>query len=243
MSRASFTIAPALAHFLPRERRGTTIEHEYARAATIKQAIESLGVPHTEVGRVLVNGQSATLARIVHEGDKVDVLTHEPGAAPFEEPLAFIADAHLGGLARMLRMLGLDTIYENALQDAAIVEQSARERRVVLTRDRELLKCRDVLRGCYMTALKPEAQLREVSARYELPRHMRPFTLCLHCNLPLQRATSQAIRERVPERIRARYEQFMHCGGCGRVYWEGSHWQRMRHVLAATLELPLTNMG
>jgi uncharacterized protein len=238
MSLASFRVHGALGNFLARERRGVTFDYACARAATLKQAIESIGVPHTEVGRVLVNSQPATLARIVREGDAIEVFPHERGAAPFEQPLAFIADAHLGGLARMLRMLGFDTVFDNALHDPHIVSQAAADRRVVLTRDRELLKCRDVLRGCYVQALKPEAQLREVAQRYSLADHMRPFSVCLHCNLPLARADEEAVRAQVPERIQSHYREFMQCTGCRRVYWEGSHWERMRSVLAQTLEIP-----
>ena len=242
LSAASFRFHGELERFLPRARRGLAFVHEYARAATLKQAIESLGVPHTEIGRVVVNGERATLARTVRENDAVDAFPHEPGQALFQAPLSLIADAHMGALARMLRMLGLDTIYDNALQDAAIVECAATEGRVVLTRDRELLKRREVLRGCYVHALKPEAQLREVAQRYDVAAHMRPFTLCLHCNLPLEPADVHVICERVPERIRAQYDRFKHCVGCRRVFWEGSHWDRMRSVIAATLDVPLSDM-
>ena len=235
MSLATFRFHSELGSFLPRERRETAFDYDCARAATLKQAIESLGVPHTEVGVVNVNSQPATLARTVREGDAIEVFPHAPGAAPFEEPLSFIADAHLGGLARMLRMLGFDTVYDNGLHDPEIVARSGPERRVVLTRDRELLKRRDVLRGAFVHALKPEAQLREMTARYALGRHMKPFSLCLHCNLPLVPADAGRVAQCVPERIRAHYRVFTQCVGCGRVYWEGSHWQRMREVLESAL--------
>lgn len=235
MSLATFRFHSELASFLPRERRETAFDYDCARAATLKQAIESLGVPHTEVGVVNVNGRPATLARTVRDGDAVEVFPHAPGAAPFEEPLAFIADAHLGGLARMLRMLGFDTVYDNGLDDPEIAARSGPERRVVLTRDRELLKCRDVLRGAFVHALKPEAQLREMATRYALARHMKPFSLCLHCNLPLVSADAARVAECVPERIRTHYSVFTQCVGCRRVFWEGSHWERMREVLAGAL--------
>ena len=235
MSAATFTFDPALDFFLPRERRGAPVVHEYARAATMKQAIEAIGVPHTEVGEIVVNGVHATLDRTVRENDGVQVHAHAPGAAPFESPLAFIADAHLGGLGRMLRMLGFDTIYDNAIHDPQIASLAALERRVVLTRDRELLKRREVLRGAFVRALKPEKQLAEMAQRYPLSAHMKPFALCLHCNLPLQPADPQAVIEKVPERIQQQYAQFMTCPGCARVYWEGSHWDRMRSVLAQAL--------
>jgi uncharacterized protein with PIN domain len=243
MSLASFEFHGELQRFLPRERRGVAFDHDCARAATLKQAIESVGVPHTEVGGVKVNGQSATLARTVRERDVVEVFPHERGAAPYEEPLAFIADAHLGGLARMLRMLGFDTLYDNALQDPDIVARAAAERRVVLTRDRELLKCRDVLRGCFVHTLKPEAQLREIAGRYALARHMRPFSLCLHCNLPLGPVDPGRVVDTVPERIRSHYSVFTRCAGCDRIYWEGSHWDRMRQVLATALDVPTAQVS
>jgi uncharacterized protein with PIN domain len=237
MSVATFRFHSELGSFLPRERRETAFDYDCARAATLKQGIESIGVPHTEVGRVLVNGHPATLARTVREADIVEVFPHALGEAPFEAPLTFIADAHLGGLARMLRMLGFDTVYDNGLHDPEIVARSAAERRVVLTRDRELLKCRDVLRGAFVHALKPEAQLREVASRYALALHMKPFSLCLHCNLPLRDADPARVFGTVPERIRDRYSVFTQCVACGRVYWEGSHWERTREVLANALDV------
>jgi uncharacterized protein len=232
-----------LGNFLPRERREAEIPHAYARAATLKQAIEALGVPHTEIGRLTVNGTVATLSRTVRENDVVEAWPHEPGAAPFEPPLAFFADAHLGGLARMLRMLGFDAFYDQALHDPEIAAQASLERRVVLTRDRELLKRREVLRGCYVHALKPEQQLQEVARRYPLANLMRPFTLCLHCNLPLGPAALEHVETAVPERIRDRYPVFLRCAGCGRVYWQGSHWDHMRAVLSAALDVPLAYIG
>ncbi|MGH8662007.1 MAG: Mut7-C RNAse domain-containing protein [Burkholderiales bacterium] len=159
---------------------------------------------------------------------------HAADAAADETPL-FIADAHLGGLARLLRMLGFDTLFENAYADRHILALLARERRILLTRDRELLKCRDVSRGCFVRALKAEAQLNEVAARYALAQHARPFTLCLHCNARLEAAEPDAVAARVPEPIAARYTRFARCPGCSRVYWEGSHWEHMRAMLGPVL--------
>ena len=243
MSLATFRVHGELCAFLPRERRGATFAQACARAATLKQAIEAAGVPHTEIGHLTVSAQPASLARTVREGDAVEVFPHEPGGAPFETPLRFLADAHLGGLARMLRMLGLDAAFDPALDDAAIVELASAEHRVVLTRDRALLMRRDVLRGAFVHARKPEEQLREVTRRYAIAEHMRPFALCLHCNLELSPAGPDLVRQYVPERIQTQYRTFMHCAGCGRVYWEGSHWERMRSVLASVLDVPLAHMG
>jgi uncharacterized protein len=235
MATATFRFHGELAGFLARERRAGAFVHVCARAATVKHAIESLGVPHTEAGRLLVNGQRATLSRIVREGDVIEVFPHGVADAAADGPPRFLADAHLGGLARLLRMVGVDTLFETTITDREILELAARERRVVLTRDRELLKCRDLLHGCFVHALKPEAQLREVVARYALEHHMRLFTLCLHCNLPLEAIGKGAAAKRVPERIAERYAEFVRCAGCDRIFWQGSHWERMRAMLVAAL--------
>jgi sulfur carrier protein ThiS len=181
--KASFSFDPTLSLFLDPAKRGNRFDYDCARAATLKNAIEALGVPHTEVGALRVNGEPATLQRIVREGDRVEIDAWKSGSDP---DLRFVADAHLGGLARFLRMLGFDTLHRNAFSDDEIRRLAEAESRIVLTRDRELLKCREILRGAYVRALKPEAQLREVAGRYALAAFARPFTLCLGCNLPLQ---------------------------------------------------------
>jgi len=235
MAVASFLFHGELSQFLVRERRGVRFAYACARAATLKNAIEALGVPHTEAGVVLVNGHPATLPRIVREGDRIDV---HPGPAP-EEPLqqtAFVADAHLGGLARFLRMLGFDTLHDNRIADEHIRRLAWEEGRIVLTRDRELLKCRDIAVGCYVHERKPEAQLREVAARYGLAARASPFTLCLLCNLALKPVPKAAVAARLPPDVAARHESFMQCAGCERIYWPGSHYARMREALGRLVE-------
>jgi uncharacterized protein with PIN domain len=236
MATATFRFHGELVYFLSPERRGGAFSHACARAATIKNAIESLGVPHTETGTLTVNGQPATLSRIVREADAIEVFPHHAADAVTDEMPLFIADAHLGGLARLLRMLGFDTLYQNAYTDREILERLERERRILLTRDRELLKCRDVHRGCYVRARKAEPQLAEVAARYALARCARPFTLCLHCNVRLEAALPGEVARQVPAPIVARYTSFARCPGCNRIYWEGSHWERMRAMLGRALD-------
>jgi uncharacterized protein with PIN domain len=152
-----------------------------------------------------------------------------------ERPLRntrFVADAHLGGLARLLRMAGFDTLYDNAIDDREIEVISAEQQRIVLTRDRDLLKRRGVTHGCYVRALKPEQQLAEIVARLDLAGSMRPFTLCLQCNAPLRVIAKQDVQDKLPPAVRARHTLFVTCDVCGGVFWQGSHWQRMRAVLA-----------
>jgi uncharacterized protein len=115
------------------------------------------------------------------------------------------------------------------------VAMAAREERVILTRDRELLKRRDVTHGCFVHAIKPEAQFEEIVGRLQLADGARPLSLCLHCNLPLKPVEKTTVLERVPPRIVEFYERFCTCEGCGRVYWEGSHWDRMRGWLKSAV--------
>lgn len=240
MVTATFRFYEELNDFLAPERRGRAFSLPCARAATTKHMIEVCGVPHTEVELVLVNGESVGFDRLLRDGDRVSVypkfeaLDITPLLRVRAQPLRetrFVADAHLGGLAHLLRMSGFDTLYDNGFDDAEIVALAARDGRIVLTRDRELLKRRDVTHGCYVRALKSAAQLRELFNRLDLARSARPFTLCLYCNAPLRALDAALARERVPPRVAARHTRFSTCDRCERVFWEGSHWRRMRALL------------
>jgi uncharacterized protein len=244
MTVAQFRFYEELNDFLAPERRYREFTTRCARAATVKNAIEAVGVPHTEVELILVNGCSVDFSYRMRDGDRVSVypMFEAFDIAPLlrvrPEPLRvirFIADAHLGGLARFLRMLGFDTLYDNRYTDDEIRARASGERRIVLTRDRALLVCRTVTHGCYLHARKPEAQLQEIVARLQLGARIRPFTRCLHCNLPLAEAAPEQVVDRVPPVVADRYQRFTSCSGCRRVYWEGSHWERMRDMLRVLL--------
>jgi uncharacterized protein with PIN domain len=237
MVQATFRFFEELNDFLPRERRDVAFAAPCARAATTKHMIEALGVPHTEVGRLLVNGAPGGLERLLEEGDDVAVYPQRTRAAG---AIRFIADAHLGGLARLLRMAGFDTLYDNGYQDEEIVAIAGGDDRTVLTRDRELLKRREVERGCYLHTIRPEAQLRELFERLGLAALARPFTLCLHCNLPLRPVDKDDVAERLPESVREQQSEFTTCDACGRVFWKGSHHKRMLAMLAGALPLEST---
>lgn len=234
MVQARFRFFEELNDFLPRERREVAFATPCARAATTKHMIEALGVPHTEVGCLLVNGEAAGLERMLEEGDEVAVYPQRSHAA---SAIRFVADAHLGGLARLLRMAGFDTLYDNGYQDEEIVAIAGREGRTVLTRDRELLKRRELEQGCYLHTIRPEAQLRELFGRLGLAALARPFTLCLHCNLPLRPVDKAAVLERLPESVREQHTEFTTCEACGRVFWKGSHHKRMLAMLAGAFPL------
>lgn len=240
MVTANFRFYEELNDFLAPGRRGMAFESPCAQAATVKHMIEALGVPHTEVELVLVNGESVAFGYLLQDGDRVAVY---PKFETFDvtpllrvraqplRTLRFVADAHLGGLARLLRMAGFNTLYDNNFDDGEIAAIAESEQRIALSRDRELLKRRNITHGCYLHAIKPEQQLRELFERLDLARSARPFTLCLHCNAPLHPVAKAQVLERIPPRARAYYQEFSLCDACQRVFWQGSHWQRMRALL------------
>nr|WP_217474942.1 Mut7-C ubiquitin/RNAse domain-containing protein [Stutzerimonas stutzeri] len=220
MTTATFRFYARLNHFLSVECRGQSFDCRCARAATTKHMIEALGVPHTEVALVLVNGQPASLERAIVDGDRVavypkfeqlDVSSLSALQALPPGPPRFVADAHLGGLARLLRMAGFDTLYDNHFEDAAMAELANREQRVLLTRDRALLMHRRVLHGCYVQAVRPQKQLRELYHRLDLAAHARPFSLCMTCNAPLQPVDKATVLDRLPPRVQARHQRFLGC--------------------------------
>lgn len=242
MARATFRFYAELNDFLAPRNRRHEFDRDCARAATVKHEIEALGVPHTEIELVLVNGESAGFERIVRDGDRIAVYPKFEAfdvsellrvrEAPLRTP-RFVADAHLGGLARLLRLTGFDTVYDNAIRDDDVERLCVEERRIVLTRDRELLKRRTITHGCYVRSLRPEPQLQEIFSRLRLAGLARPFSLCLSCNLPLRFVEKSQVEARLPPGVRARYQRFSACDACGRVFWEGSHWQRLRGIVEA----------
>jgi uncharacterized protein with PIN domain len=232
---ATFRFYGELNDFLPPTRRQLSIASPCAQAATTKHMIEALGVPHTEVALILVDGAPAPFDRLLRDGERVAVYPRfgwldQPSPIP-----RFVADAHLGGLARMLRMAGFDTLYNNHFDDDEIEALATREARTVLTRDRELLKRRSIAHGRYVHALRPADQLVEVVERLGLASLAEPFTLCLHCNAPLHAVDKAQVRDQLPPSVRTLHHEFSSCALCRRIYWKGSHWKRMTELLAPSL--------
>lgn len=245
MACVTFRFYEELNDFLPPERRKRAFSVACALDASVKHQIEALGVPHTEVELILVNGASVGFEHRLRDGDRVAVypkfeaLDVTPLLRVREWPLRrmrFVADAHLGGLARLLRLAGFDTRYDNRFHDAEVEQLAVEEGRIVLSRDIELLKRRAITHGCFVRALRPWPQLDEIFERLDLFRLARPFSLCLICNAPLHEVEKEQVRERLPAAVRVGHEHFRICGSCGRVYWQGSHWRRMQARLDELLK-------
>jgi uncharacterized protein with PIN domain len=227
--------------FLPYRLRQRAHEHAMERGATIKDVIEALGVPHTEVDLLLVNGEPVDFGYTLRDGDRVSAYPvfesldisglQRVRSAPLRE-LRFVLDVHLGRLAAYLRLLGFDTLYANDYDDPTLARISRDERRILLTRDRGLLKRAAVTHGYFVRETDPQGQLVEVVYRFDLVGTVKPFTRCLRCNGVLAPVAKETVVDRLPERVRASQEAFWRCASCGQVYWQGTHHERMRRLIA-----------
>ncbi|KRV49709.1 hypothetical protein AQ490_18535 [Wenjunlia vitaminophila] len=226
--------APELRLFVEAGRRGGWSSVTTDGASTLGHVVESLGVPLTEVGRLVVNGRDTPVSHVPGPGEAVRVCAvtrpqRVPGA-----PLRFLLDVHLGTLARRLRLLGVDAAYENAdIGDAALATLSATERRVLLSRDRGLLRRRELWAGAYVYSDQPDEQLRDVLGRFAPP--LVPWSRCTACNGPLAAADKSEVLERLAGGTRRTYEVFARCTVCGQVYWRGAHHSRLSGIVEDAL--------
>jgi uncharacterized protein with PIN domain len=196
---------------------------------SVKDFFESFGVPHTEVGSVFVNGIAVDFGRLVLGGDVVEV---RPVVGSLAVGVGFVLDVHLGRLAAFLRMLGFDAMYRSCFEDAELARISARESRALLTRDRGLLMRNELTLGYWVRNTDSRLQTEEIVRRFGLAASFRPWTRCMACNALLQPATKADVIRRVPPRTAECHDEFSECSGCMRVYWKGSHYERMQRWVA-----------
>jgi hypothetical protein len=231
-----FTFTGALNDFLRPGFRVQPFEYACPATSTTKDAVEGVGVPHVEVVAIRVNGAFAPFDQPLHAGDRLEVYPRwghpplPPGYAlhpPLSEFPGFILDVHLGKLARLLRMVGLDCLYERDYSDEQIAAIAVAESRVVLTRDIPLLKRKALLWGYWLRSQHPEEQLTEVLAYFQLADKLRPFTRCLVCNGSLEVVDKRLVDDRLKPQTREAFNEFYHCTFCRRIYWKGSHFARM----------------
>ena len=235
-----FRFYEELNDYLPPGQRKRTITREITGTPSVKDAIEALGVPHTEIDLILVDGRSVRFDRRLQGGERVAVYPeferfditplYRLRPRPLRKP-RFVADVHLGTLARFLRLLGFDTSYGNGLDDAALAEITAREKRILLTCDVGLLKRKAVVRGQWLRSRDPEQQLEELIEALHLKRAFKPFTRCMTCNGMLAVVARSAVAGRVPPRVYGRFRAFKQCRDCARVYWRGTHYLRLERLV------------
>ena len=221
MPRVTVNVRDGLEDLLKRGLRRPVVVTA-AEGATAGSIVEDLGIPHTEIGGVTVNGQACALTRRPADGDEMTVAPRGRETCGGASPTRFILDVHLGKLARLLRLLGFDTAWSRDAGDAHLAATAARENRILLSRDRGLLKRREVRKGCLVRSQDPRRQLDEVAERYGLRGRLSPFSRCLVCNAPLRLDAGAPID---------RGAGGGSCPSCGRRYWRGSHWRSMNAIV------------
>jgi hypothetical protein len=221
-------IDPDLWFFAAPQRRVEQFELRYDGTATLGHLAESLGVPLTEVGTLLVDGVPATSGHQPRPGATIQI---GPVERPQPVPPQFVLDVHLGKLARRLRLLGVDTAYRNDADDDELIAQAEQEQRVLLTQDRGLLRRRALWAGGYVRGADPARQLADVIDRFAPP--LAPWTRCTACNGLLIPASKQDVLAEIKSGTRRHYDEYARCGNCGQVYWRGAHARRINAIIRA----------
>ena len=241
MKTVYFRFYEELNDFLPPEKRKLQFEHTFIDRTSVKDMIESLGAPHSEIDLILVNGKSVNFSHIVNDRDEISVYpvfesldiseVQHLRPEPLREP-KFIPDVHLGKLARYLRMAGFDVLYKNNFTDNDLVKISLDEKRTILTRDRDLLKRNEVTHGYWVRNKTAEDQLKEVIERFQLKNLINEFTRCLECNTLLNKVDKENVISQLPPKIKEWHNEFYECPGCKKIYWKGSHFERMTKIIS-----------
>jgi uncharacterized protein with PIN domain/sulfur carrier protein ThiS len=229
-----------LGDLLPTAQRGREFSALFSPGRTVKDLIEGLGVPHTEVDLVLVNGHSVDFSHVLSAGDRVSVYpmfeafdissVTQVRPAPLRQP-RFVLDVHLGRLAVLLRLAGFDSCYRNDLEDREIVTLAQTEHRTILTRDRGLLKRRAVTHGYLVRATDPRSQLAEVVDHFDLRAGFEPFSRCPLCNGSVEAVAKADVSDALPPHTALTHHDFYRCRACRHVYWKGSHYRAIMRLL------------
>lgn len=240
MAAVTFRFYGDLNFFLPANHRQRDIACPFNGPQSVKHLIESLGVPHPEIAAILIDGEPVGFEAMPIDGNRIAVYPElcvinmediAPLRPPYPDPPAFLADNHLGRLARYLRLLGIDTAYGGMEDDERLAERAADERRVLLTRDRGLLKRRLVIWGYCLRTTDSRGQLFDVARRFDLSGRFAPWTRCLRCNGLLQPVAKAAVLERLEPKTKLYYDEFQRCAGCGQIYWRGSHFGELERLV------------
>jgi uncharacterized protein with PIN domain len=236
MHQIHFRFYEELNDFLPEEKRKVRFTYNYIDRTSVKDIIESLGIPHTEVDMILVNGNSVGFDYLISDGDVISVYplfeslnisdVQRLRPKPLRNP-NFIADVHLGKLARYLRMMGFDVLYKNNYKVDDIVKFSLEEKRTILTKDRELFKRNDVTHGYWVRSSKVNEQVVEIIKRFDLKKLIKEFTRCIECNSVLRSISKKEILNKLPPKVSESQKSFSVCPSCNKFYWKGTHHQQM----------------
>jgi uncharacterized protein with PIN domain len=239
LTTAQFRFYGYLRRFLSLEHRNKSFFHTVKGHPSIKDTLEALGVPHTEIDYISANGRWADFDYHLRGAERICI--YPPGyasigkvkrlAVPPRGTPRFVVDSHLGRLVRHLRLLGFDSVYRNIFPDPEIIQIGISENRIILTRDIGLLKNKVIRYGCFLNNIDSLKQLREVMQRYNLYARIRPFRLCLECNGKIGPIAKNKIGHLLPPKVKQYYNRFYCCRSCAKIYWKGSHYDKMLAIV------------
>ena len=244
-STAHFRYLHGLEKLLNRKFTSLSAVYQFTGHPSIKDAIEAMGVPHTEVDYIIVNGDPVVFSYKIQHKDIIEV--YPPGVSPtaknikhlippLNAPKKFVLDVHLGKLARRMRLLGFDTCYANHFDDARIISIGLQENRIILTRDRGLLKHRVIVHGYLVRSNQVESQLHEVLMRYKLKGQISLWSRCINCNGKIKSVEKVTILKHLEPKTRLFFKEFHQCSSCQKIYWQGSHYYKMLDWLSRFFE-------
>lgn len=237
---AKFRFYEELNDFLTIDKKKSWFSYDFMGNPTVKDAVESIGVPHTEIDLILVNSKSVTFSHRLQDGNMVSVypvfesmdisnVTHLR-EKPLRKP-KYILDVQLGKLAKYLRMLGFDTLFENNYDDSEIVKIAKAEKRTILTRNVSILKIKAVTHGYWIRSQKPIEQITEVLLRFDLYSNIKSLSRCIACNGIIKKTTIESVMHKLQPKTKRYYNEFYQCASCKKVYWKGSHYYKMKSFI------------
>ncbi len=235
-----FRFYEELNDFLPKLKKNINFTHHFTGNPSVKDVIESIGVPQAEIDLILVNGKSVNFSYIINDEDDISVypvfelLDISNVTKLKNRPLRktkFILDVHLGKLAKLLRLLGFDTYYRNNLDDKEIISISARDNRIILTRDIGILKNKNVTHGYWVRSQLPNQQIEEIIKKFDLSNKIKSFTRCTICNGKVTKVKKNQISHLLKPKTIKYFDNFYKCSKCNKIYWEGSHYLKMKKLV------------
>jgi len=245
MPKGTFRFYEELNDFLPKHKRKTDFEVPFQGKRSIKDIIEALGVPHTEIDLILVNGNSVDFNYILQDEDRVSVypvfeyLNITNVTRLRKIPLRrnkFIADINLGDIVKYMRVLGFDLYYDPLLSIREIIELSKRENRIILTKSRKLLKFKEVSHGIFIRPGTTPEQIRRILDYLDIQDNIKPFSRCLRCNTVLNVVPKENILDRIPPRTKKFCDEYVQCPSCNKIYWKGTHFIHMKKIVRQILD-------
>ncbi len=234
-----------LNEFLPKEKRKVQFTHTIPVQTSVKDLIESFNIPHTQVQMILLNGEQEDFSYVVQNNDRIsifpyfhsfDVNSVSKIFHPLPDKIKFLADRHLGTLARYLRMLGIDTTYNENLAGHELVHKANQEECILLTKDHNILKRNELKYGYFVYADDLDSQLKELILQFKLKEHITLFSRCLECNELLHPIEKAKIEHRLPQKVKEGHQNFTICERCDKIYWKGTHYERMKDKIEKILQ-------